>query len=371
MLKKTTIAMAVAVATTLTLSASAAEQQKYEIGGGLSHFLFDDDMDLNDDTGLRGLLGYRFSDRWGMELVLDKLSTETDMSGLDADVTQYFLSGLYHFNVDSNVQPYLSLGWGQGETEVGSFSNESTATNVGAGIKWFLNENFAVRPSVNHFFNTEYDEDHTTVGLTLSYLWGGASAPKPTPAPKPTDRDGDGVADASDRCGSTPSGVSVNAMGCPLDTDGDGVYDYQDKCASTAAKLKVDAKGCPVKLTDTVSIDLNVNFDSNSDVVKAQYFSEIRRVAKFLSQYQGTKAVIEGHTDTSGSAAYNKSLSQRRADSVARVLVQEMGVAQSRVSAMGYGEERPIADESTREGREANRRVVAKVSATVESMEAK
>jgi len=94
-------------------------------------------------------------------------------------------------------------------------------------------------------------------------------------------------------------------------------------------------------------------------------------VAEFLQQYVGTSVVIEGHTDTSGSASYNKNLSQRRADAVAAVLVQQMGVSQARVSAMGYGEEQPIADESTATGREANRRVVAKVSAKVESMEEK
>jgi Outer membrane protein and related peptidoglycan-associated (lipo)proteins len=126
-----------------------------------------------------------------------------------------------------------------------------------------------------------------------------------------------------------------------------------------------------VKLSETVSIDLNVNFDSNSDVVKPAYYGEIGRVAEFLQQYVGTSVVIEGHTDTSGSASYNKNLSQRRADSVAAVLVQQMGVSQARVSAMGYGEEQPIADESTATGREANRRVVAKVSAKVESMEEK
>jgi len=350
-----------------------AEQAVYELGAGASYFMFEEDFDVKDNIGFRGLAGYRFSDRWGAELVWDNLSTETEGFPADLKLNQGYLSALYHFRVESALQPYLSLGWGQGEFKVSDldYSNSSTATNIGAGLKWYMTENWVLRPSVNYFVNTEFDEDHSTVGLTLSYVWGGKPAAKPVVAAAPADSDADGVIDSADSCPATPSTASVDSRGCPLDSDRDGVYDYLDRCADTGAQLKVDKNGCPMTLSETVSIDLQVNFDSNSDVVKPAYFSEIERVAKFLSQYANTSVVIEGHTDTSGAASYNKSLSQRRADAVAKVLVEQFNVAQSRVSAMGYGEERPIADESTREGQLANRRVVAKVSAAVENLQKK
>jgi len=374
-MNKNSIRLATAIAAILAAPIVTATETGVELGAGVTYVMFDDDFNVADDIGYRGLLGYRVNERFGMELVLDGISTETDPLGLSFDMRQLYVSGLYHFNVETNVQPYVSLGWGQNSMELAdsSFDNDTTATNLGAGIKWYLKDNLILRPAINYFMNTEYDEDFTTVGLTLSWVVGGGSsaAPKAKAPVAPADSDNDGVTDSSDTCPATPAGVGVSANGCPLDTDNDGVSDYLDKCPNTAAKLKVDSNGCPVKLSETVSIDLNVNFDSNSDVVKPAYYGEIGRVAEFLQQYVGTSVVIEGHTDTSGSASYNKNLSQRRADSVAAVLVQQMGVSQARVSAMGYGEEQPIADESTATGREANRRVVAKVSAKVESMEEK
>jgi OOP family OmpA-OmpF porin len=185
---------------------------------------------------------------------------------------------------------------------------------------------------------------------------------------KPADADMDGVVDSADRCPGTPDGVSVDAAGCPLDSDGDGVYDYQDQCPDTKASLKVDEKGCPMALTESVSIDLTVTFDNNSEVVKESFFEEIKSVADFMNQYEGTSVVIEGHTDDRGSAEYNRNLSDRRAKAVAKVLVERFGIDSSRVSAIGYGEAQPIASNDTAEGRVTNRRVVAKVSSQVEKM---
>jgi len=72
--------------------------------------------------------------------------------------------------------------------------------------------------------------------------------------------------------------------------------------------------------------------------------------------------VIEGHSDSSGKAAYNKALSQRRADAVRDILINEYGIDTSRVSAVGYGQEQPVASNSTKEGRLENRRVMAEIS---------
>lgn len=364
------LALLLVGATSLPMAAQG-ESPRYEIGGGLSYFVFDDDMlglQPEDELGYRLYGGARFGDHWGLELVYDQVSTETDFAGMDLDLSQYYLSGLYHFMVEGAAQPYLSLGWGQNEFELEAGEGETTATNLGLGIKWMMANHWILRPSMNYFVNTELDDNHMTFGLTLAYTWGEAK-PMTAKVAAPADADGDGVADSADRCPRTAPGTAVDAMGCELDSDNDGVFDSIDACPATAARIKVDARGCPLKLSETVSIDLQVNFDSNSDRVKPEFYNEIRKVADFLAQYAGTKVVIEGHTDSSGAAAYNKDLSQRRADAVANALVEQFGIARSRVSAVGYGEEQPIASEATAAGRLANRRVVAKVSATVESVQ--
>jgi OOP family OmpA-OmpF porin len=171
------------------------------------------------------------------------------------------------------------------------------------------------------------------------------------------------VYDGIDQCPNTPKGATVNDVGCPSDSDGDGVFDGIDQCPGTPKGLKVDAKGCATLKTPE-SIDLLVEFDFDSAVVKTGYFGQIDDVANFMKKYAEVKAVIEGHTDSMGSEAYNLKLSQRRATSVMQKLI-DRGVEPSRLKAIGYGEARPIADNKTREGRDRNRRVMATISTIV------
>jgi OOP family OmpA-OmpF porin len=82
-----------------------------------------------------------------------------------------------------------------------------------------------------------------------------------------------------------------------------------------------------------------------------------------MNQYPQTTTTVEGYTDSVGSEAYNQQLSQRRADAVRQVMVDEYGVAADRVSAVGEGESDPVASNDTAEGRALNRRVEASVEA--------
>ena len=82
-----------------------------------------------------------------------------------------------------------------------------------------------------------------------------------------------------------------------------------------------------------------------------------------MSQYPQTTTVVEGHTDSVGTDAYNQGLSERRANAVRDVLVNQYGLSADRVNAAGYGESRPVADNATSEGRAINRRVEAEVEA--------
>jgi OOP family OmpA-OmpF porin len=179
----------------------------------------------------------------------------------------------------------------------------------------------------------------------------GDMKPAPKPAPAPRDSDGDGVTDDKDQCPNTPRGVAVNRVGCPPDTDGDGVYDYLDQCPNTPRGVSVDSRGCPA------AISLKINFRHDSSAIGEQYMGEIATAAKCINEYPGNIVYVDGYTDSQGSSEYNQGLSERRATAVVKALVAKFDIPAARLKARGYGEERPVADNKTKEGRFENRRV--------------
>ena len=170
------------------------------------------------------------------------------------------------------------------------------------------------------------------------------------------DSDGDGVADADDQCPGTPAGAKVDAKGCALDSDGDGVADYADKCPGTPAGAKVDKDGCAKQI-----ILQNVKFELNSNQLTAASRAVLDDVAASLKGRSDISGIqVIGHTDSTGAAAYNQALSEKRAKAVADYLISK-GVDASLLSSKGMGESQPVADNSTAEGRAANRRVELQV----------
>ena len=179
------------------------------------------------------------------------------------------------------------------------------------------------------------------------------------------DTDGDSIPDIEDQCPSTPPGTVVNEAGCPMDSDGDGIPDVEDQCKETLAGVKVDDKGCPIIIVPKkpITISLNIKFEPNKADIKPIYYEQIKQVAEFLDNHPESNATIEAHTDSQGSKSYNLKLSQKRADAVKKALIEYFQIDAHRITAIGYGENRPIADNATEEGRQLNRRAVAVISA--------
>jgi OOP family OmpA-OmpF porin len=185
------------------------------------------------------------------------------------------------------------------------------------------------------------------------------------------DGDKDGVPDSIDKCSTTPEGVIVDKDGCTADSDNDGVADYLDKCVATPSGVIVDKDGCPairedakkeVKTTEKITMTLKVEFDTAKAVIKKKYRQEIKKVADFMKEHPEAKAVIEGHTDNVDkfhNPENNIKLSQDRAESVRQYLIDNFGIDASRITAVGYGPNRPIASNDTASGRKKNRRVEA------------
>lgn len=129
----------------------------------------------------------------------------------------------------------------------------------------------------------------------------------------------------------------------------------QSLAASEAATIRREG--------DLLAISLkgDVTFDFNSAIVKPGLYSEVDKIATALLQYPETLSRVEGHTDSTGSEAYNMDLSIRRATAVQNLLVQR-GVPRSRIEALGFGESNPIATNNSAAGRMQNRRVEIKIA---------
>ncbi|MDY3338953.1 OmpA family protein [Riemerella anatipestifer] len=164
------------------------------------------------------------------------------------------------------------------------------------------------------------------------------------------DKDNDGVCDDWDRQLDTPEGARVDGAGVALDVDLDGVIDLYDKCVTVPGPASNN--GCPEVLKININkidikqsvVEINKNFegiefDLNSDVIRPISFDKLDKAAAIIKGLDSkTQYLVIGATDTRGSAAYNKKLSQRRADAVVKYLVGK-GVDPYMLLAEGRGKD--------------------------------
>ncbi|WP_426059727.1 OmpA family protein [Hymenobacter sp. B1770] len=129
-----------------------------------------------------------------------------------------------------------------------------------------------------------------------------------------------------------------------------------DKAAEDLQRDMKDARVERVGEGIKITFDSGILFDSNSANLRPASEADITKMAAVLQKYPDTNVLIEGHTDNTGSDAINQPLSERRAQAVATSAIAK-GVASSRVTTQGYGSSQPVADNSTAEGKQANRRV--------------
>jgi len=181
------------------------------------------------------------------------------------------------------------------------------------------------------------------------------------------DTDKDGVLDNVDKCPEVKGAEDNN--GCPWgDKDKDGVLDNVDKCPEVVGVAS--REGCPEpkvispieeeKLKELQSFARAIYFNSGKSTFRPGVVGKLDLIAEIMNEYPTAIFNIEGHTDSQGAATTNRSLSDKRARAVLNYLISK-GVASSRLSSIGYGEDYPIADNATRDGRAQNRRVEIKL----------
>ena len=172
------------------------------------------------------------------------------------------------------------------------------------------------------------------------------------------DSDGDGVPDKLDQCPNTPPGEVVDSRGCSRDSDADGVPDSRDKCPNTPNGVAVDENGCPVlfeggKKTVTLT---GVTFETGKSTLTEDSKAVLKGVATSLAARPDVRVEVQGHTDNTGSRAANQRISKARAVAVEKFL-EANGVSPAQLTAKGYGPDKPIASNKTKDGRAQNRRV--------------
>lgn len=151
------------------------------------------------------------------------------------------------------------------------------------------------------------------------------------------------------------SATTVEANECSKkidapDEDRDGVADVIDQCPGTPCDFTVDEVGCPIKTT------LKLHFDVDKATIRPYSMPKVEKFATYLVENKGTTVVIDGHTDSDASDAYNMVLSEKRATTVVNKLV-ELGVSRNRLGIEGKGESMPVVSNSTKAGKSLNRRI--------------
>lgn len=165
------------------------------------------------------------------------------------------------------------------------------------------------------------------------------------------DSDNDGIPDRVDKC------IYIKGLaefdGCP-DTDEDGISDLKDECPYI--KGTHERHGCPEVVSDkSISVDL-VEFDTDEDIVKKQYYPLLDRVAFHLKNNPKMYLILEGHTDNEGNHLYNYNLSQRRTAAVKHYLMRR-GVSMEQLETHFFGETKPREANASNIGKARNRRV--------------
>lgn len=358
MSKLALVSAGVLCATTAITSPTYADGGIY-ISPTIYRTMLDSGRSFDNDYVGQIQIGTVLSDSFNIEGYLDygKFSRESG-AGKDMSQTGAGLDALYFFN-RSPIAPYLLFGAGAVKSigpkpapasQTQSDSSTDMAFNFGAGILWQVMDNgTAIRTELRYRAVDDGLEGATFVGgerggrtrwdgfagVGVTIPLGGSSKPAP-------------VAEAA------PAYVPPPPVAAPEpDSDGDGVIDRLDRCPGTPAGAKVDATGC---LIAQVLILKNVNFEFDSAKLTPESTVILDQAAAALNKTPGKKVQVAGHTDSVGSNVYNQKLSQARAKTVRDYLVAQ-GVDAARLSSAGFGEEKPVADNSTDEGRSKNRRV--------------
>lgn len=308
---------------------------------------------------------------------------DTWMAGLYADAA-------FHFTRWERLDPFLTFGLGinlYGEDVLDGGKNELVARG-GIGAMWHINDEWAIRGDFRLLIDADNTEFNNSIDVGVVWYWGAGSEPDMIAVSGPVDSDGDGLTDEYElEIGTDPNNPDTDGDGLtdgeevsvyktdPLnpDTDYDGLTDGEEVKKYKTDPLNPDTDKGGVSDGHEVLIDKTNPLDGNDDLMRFELhllfdydkadihredYAELDIVAKVLAKNPGSTATIEGHADRRlrSNAAYNKKLSERRAIAVRDYFVSK-GIDAKRLSAVGYGFDRPQFKPDLEKGTPGNRRV--------------
>jgi outer membrane protein OmpA-like peptidoglycan-associated protein/opacity protein-like surface antigen len=301
------------------------------------------------DNGVLGLTyGSWCTQRWGGDLSVLGTRLKDKTSGVTSDEYHGHLSALLNLAPSrGQVIPYLRAGLGASNIQKPFSQGPDTTTRFsyhgGLGVMTLPAEHFllglegrAIRIETRSSV-TEY------VGLvTLGYTWGGAPAPAPVAAPAPAPEPAAAPVPEPEPPAAAPAPEPEPAVVPPPPAP-------EPPPPPPPAKIVLD--------------EASLHFANGKAVVPPEGVDAVRKVADSLKQFKGDYTLkVTGYTSSVGSAALNRSLSKRRADAVAKILVDE-GIPAASIQTEGRGPESPVADNKTKAGQAKNRRVEIEVNA--------
>ena len=266
-------------------------------------FWFEGNQDL-DHSPVYGLrLGYDFTKNIGAEVVFDYVNADYTTADISTNVFNYRVEGLYNFMPNNKLVPFIAAGIGVMSIDYGDANKDKTrfTFDYGAGLKYFLTDWIALRADVRHVLAFGNFNNNLEYTLGLTFYFGGKK---------------------------------------------EGVQEMKKEPVAEAEPTIIE-KG---------RVTLNVQFDTGKAVVKPAYYNEIQSVTDVMNKYPKLRVVIEGHTDNVGGEKYNLDLSQKRAEAIKGVMVDNFKIKADRIKAEGFGYSKPIGDNKTNEGRQINRR---------------
>lgn len=325
----------ISVACFLILGSSAtfSDESNLYLGAGLGIGNLNPDLsETNYNIESKNDLAIKFTAGWDINKRISIEGFYSDLGYLELKpsgklgYSSTAFAGLYHFYINDrprqagNISAHLKAGasylWNQEKEGVDSSKQSDALLLLGVGVEYFILEGLSVRAEYESFAK---DASSGVVSLIKRF---GLDAPKEAPTPEPIDSDGDGLFDNEDDCPNTPRGVNVNERGC--------------------AKFE--------------GVLTNIQFDLDSADLTESSKLFLDSLLEDFKVYSTLRLKLVAHTDATGTEQYNYKLSEARANTVKRYLV-EQGLSAERLETQGKGKSQPIADNSTEEGRAKNRRV--------------
>lgn len=304
----TLLSLATALFTSLPANAEVTEGQ-VELSPFIGYHIFESDQNLEDRMTYGARLGYSFTPHWAIEGAVSMVNSGVEDASLisnnegqftsptdDVDLTLYQVDALYHFLPDNKFSPYIVGGYGAADYSPSISDKDMSTFNLGAGVKYWVNDNLALRLDVRdhlvgEVFSNSFNNISATVGV--SFAFGGKPKSKPyrAVAQKPVER-----------------AVAAEVI----------VLEFED-----------------------------IHFDFDKATLTPEARSILQGSITTLRDNPKSKVRIAGYTSASGTAEHNQGLSERRATAIKNYLVNDGGISAKRLSVIGYGDTRPGSHEAS------------------------